>query len=85
MSEKGSIFYRLAVSVLKSTQNLDISLRSSVGTAKKCTKKHDARTKLLFWLLNLAFLTSPSSDLKVPSKGKIWSYFFMLQIIRAAI
>ena len=48
MSEKGSIFYRLAVSVLKSTQNLDISLRSSGGTAKKCTKKHDARTELWF-------------------------------------
>ena len=40
-------------------------------TAKKCTKKRDARAKLLFWLLNLfAFVTfslpSPSSYLKVP-------------------
>ena len=41
-------------------------------TAKKCTKKRDARAKLLFWLLNLLlFLTillpSPTSDLKRPS------------------
>ena len=40
-------------------------------TAKKCTKKRDARAKLLFWLLNLLlFLTillpSPTSDLNRP-------------------
>ena len=40
---------------------------------KKSTKKHDARAKLLFCLLNLSlsFLTFslalPSSDLKVPN------------------
>ena len=46
--------------------------RSHAVTEKKCTKKRDARAKLLFWLLNLLlFLTfllpSPSSDLKRPS------------------
>ena len=35
---------------------LGISRRSRAVTAKKCTKKHDARTKLLFWLLNLLLL-----------------------------
>ena len=44
------------------------SRRSRAVTAKKCTKKRDARAKL-FWLLNLLpFLTfslsSPSSELK---------------------
>ena len=29
------------------------SRRSRAATAKKCTKKRDARAKLLFWLLNL--------------------------------
>ena len=50
-----------------------VSRRSRAVTAKKCTKKRDARAKLLFWLLNLfAFVTfslplpSPSSYLKVP-------------------
>ena len=53
---------------------LAFSCRSRAVTAKKCTKKRDARAKLLFWLLNLLlFLTillpspSPSSDLKRPS------------------
>ena len=39
-------------------------------TAKKCTKKHDARAKLLFCQSSpIAVLTfsSPSSDLKVPT------------------
>ena len=44
------------------------SRRSRAVTAKKCTKKRDARAKL-FWLLNLLLfltfsLSSPSSDLK---------------------
>ena len=48
-----------------------VSRRSRAVTAKKCTKKRDARAKLLLWLLNLfAFVTfslpSPSSYLKVP-------------------
>ena len=48
------------------------SRRSRAATANNCTKKRDARVKLLFWLLNLLlFLTfllpSPSSDLKRPS------------------
>ena len=29
------------------------SRRSRAATAKNCTKKRDARVKLLFWLLNL--------------------------------
>ena len=40
--------YRLAIPVLKSTQNLVISRCSFAGTAKKCTKKRDARAELLF-------------------------------------
>ena len=39
--------YRLAVPVLKSTENLVISRRSCAGTAKKCTKKREARAELL--------------------------------------
>ena len=39
--------YRLAVPVLKSTKNLVISRRSCAGTAKKCTKKREARAELL--------------------------------------
>ena len=46
------------------------SRRSRAATANNCTKKRDARVKLLFWLLNLLFLPfslpSRSSDLKVP-------------------
>ena len=49
--EGESKIYRLAVSVLKSTQNLVISPRSCAGTAKKCTKKCHARAELLFNLL----------------------------------
>ena len=40
--------YRLAVLVLKSTQNLVIARRSCAGTAKKCTNKREARVELLF-------------------------------------
>ena len=40
--------YRLAVPVFKSTQNLVMSRRSCAGTAKKCTKKRNARAELLF-------------------------------------
>ena len=47
-SERNSKIYRLAVPVLKSTQNLDISRRSCAGVAKKCAKKLDARAELLF-------------------------------------
>ena len=32
---------------------LGISRRSRAVTAKKCTKKRDARANVLFWLLNL--------------------------------
>ena len=49
--ERESKIYRLAVSVLKSTPNLVISPRSCAGTAKKCTKRCDARAELLFNLL----------------------------------
>ena len=37
----------------KKTYNLVISRRSRAGTATKCTKKCDARAKLLFCQLNL--------------------------------
>ena len=40
--ERESKIYRLAVPVLKSTQNLVISRRSCPGTAKKRRKKRDA-------------------------------------------
>ena len=36
-----------------STKIKAFSRRSRAATAKKCTKKRDARAKLLFWLLNL--------------------------------
>ena len=52
-SERNSKIYRLAVPVLKSTQNLDISRRSCAGVAKKCAKKLDARAELLFCSSNL--------------------------------
>ena len=39
--------YGLAVPVLKSPKNLVISRRSCAGTAKKCTKKREARAELL--------------------------------------
>ena len=48
--QRESKFYRLAVPVLKSIQNSDISRRSCVGTANKCTKKRDALAELLFCL-----------------------------------
>ena len=40
--------HRLAVPVVKSTKNLVSSRRSCARTAKKCTKKRDARAELLF-------------------------------------
>ena len=40
-SERHSKVYRLAVPVLKSTQNLVISRVSCAGRAKKCTKKRE--------------------------------------------
>ena len=49
--QRESKIYRLAVSVLKSTQNSVTSPRSCAGTAKECTKKCDARAELLFNLL----------------------------------
>ena len=52
-AERDSKSYRLAVSVLNSTQNLVISRCSFAGTAKKYTKKRDARAELLFWSLNV--------------------------------
>ena len=53
--ERESKIYRLAVSVLKSNQNLVISRCSFAGTAKKCTTKRDARVELLFCSLNVPF------------------------------
>ena len=47
-SDREGRIYRLAVPVLKSTKNLVISRRSCKGTAKKCTKKREARAELLF-------------------------------------
>ena len=52
-AERDSKSYRLAVSVLNSTQNLVISRCSFARTAKKYTKKRDARAELLFWSLNV--------------------------------
>ena len=49
--QRESKIYRLAVSVLKSTQNLVISPRSCAGTAKKCSEKCDALAELLLNLL----------------------------------
>ena len=52
--------YFPAVPVLKWTWNFVISRRSCAGTAKKCTKKRDARAELLFCSLNLLlFWRSP--------------------------
>ena len=46
--QRGIVVYHLAFPVLKSTKNLVISSRRScAGTAKKCTKKRDAR--VLIW------------------------------------
>ena len=53
ISDRESKTYRLAVPVLKSTQNLVISRCSCAWTAKKCTKKRDACAELLFCSLNL--------------------------------
>ena len=53
ISERESKIYRLAVPVLKSTQNLVISRCGCAGTAKKCTTKRDARAELLFSALNV--------------------------------
>ena len=63
----------LLVYVLHKTCNEAFSRRSRARTVKKCTKKRDARAKLLF-LRNkpIAFLTSPlpspASLLKLPNK-----------------
>ena len=43
----------LAVPVLKWTQHLVISRRNCAGTAKNCTKKHEARVEWLFCSQNL--------------------------------
>ena len=43
-----SRIYRLACPVLKKTSNLVISRRNRVGKSKKCTKKRDSRTDVLF-------------------------------------
>ena len=45
----------LLVYVLHKTRNKTFSRRSRAKTGKKCTKKCDARAKLLFCLLNLLF------------------------------
>ena len=55
-----SKIYRFAVPVLKSNQNLLMSRSSRAGTAKKCTKKRDARCRVVVLLIKLiAFLTFP--------------------------
>ena len=53
--ERDSTIYRLAVPVLKSTQNLVISRRSCAGTANKGIKKGDASAELLFSSTPLVF------------------------------
>ena len=45
----------MLVHVLHKTQNYAFSRRSRAKTGKKCTKKCDARAKLLFCLFNLLF------------------------------
>ena len=57
--------------VIEKNVKLGNSRRSRAATAKKCTKKRDARAKLLFCqskpIAFLSFLfTSPSSLLKLP-------------------
>ena len=58
--------------ILHETSHQEISLSSRAVTAKQCTKKCNARTELLFWLLSLSlfcqtlWLPSPSSLLKLP-------------------
>ena len=57
---------------LLKTSHREISRSSRAVTAKKCTKKCNARVELLFWLLRLLlFLTSslpsPSSLLRLPN------------------
>ena len=49
----------LLVYFLCKTWNQAFSRRSRAVTAKKCTKKRDARAKLLFWLLNLLLFWQP--------------------------
>ena len=55
ISDRESKIYRLAVPVLKSTQNFSVVMSrcSCAWTAKKCTKRRDARAELLFCSLNL--------------------------------
>ena len=58
--------------VLRSRPSQNVKIRSSAVTAKKCTKKRDARAKLFFCQYKpIAFLpfllTSPSSLLKLPN------------------
>ena len=70
-SERGRKFRRRLCTSSVQREIRPVSSRSRAVTAKKCTKKRDARAKLLLWLLNLfAFVTfslpSPSSYLKVP-------------------
>ena len=70
-SERGRKFRRRLCTSSVQREIRPVSRRSRAVTAKKCTKKRDARAKLLLWLLNLfAFVTfslpSPSSYLKVP-------------------
>ena len=48
-SDRDGRIYRLAFPVLKKPfKNLMISRRNRAGTAKKCTKKREARAELLF-------------------------------------
>ena len=48
-SDRDGRIYRLAFPVLKKPfNNLMISRRNRAGTAKKCTKKREARAELLF-------------------------------------
>ena len=77
--QRGIVVYHLAFPVLKSTKNLVISSRRScVGTAKKCTKKRDARVLIccfahkiycVFWR-STCHKYRQNKDLKKYSSGK---------------
>ena len=47
------------IALLFPSSNFIISRRSCVGTAKKCTKKRDARAELLFCSLNSLLFDVP--------------------------
>ena len=89
--QRGIVVYHLAFPVLKSTKNLVISSRRScAGTAKKCTKKRDARVLIwcfahkiycVFWR-SRCHKYRQNKDLKKYSSGK--SFCLALLDIRFA-